>query len=67
MSDACKACRKLFENLRLEGNDVELGCEWCGATDADSLQFGISDENGHEIIMSVNWADIEGGDADGVR
>ena len=66
MSDACVACRKLYNNLRLEGNDVDLGCEWCSAQTADSVQIGLLDENGHETIISVELPDIEGGDADGV-
>lgn len=67
MSDACKACRALFETLQAMGKDVELGCEWCSANDADSIQIGMEDENGHETLISVDWAAIEGGDADGVR
>lgn len=69
MSDACAACRDLFEKLQAEGRDVDLGCEWCSAKDVDSIQIGLQDEDGHETIMSVDWAVLysKGGDADGVR
>ncbi len=66
MSDACKACRELYAKLQAEGKDIELGCEWCSAKDADSIQIGMEDENGHETFISVDWAVIDGGDADGV-
>ena len=67
MSDACNACRALYDKLLAEGKDIDLGCEWCSAQDADSIQIGMEDENGHETLISVDWAAIEGGDADGVR
>lgn len=67
MSDACVACRALFEKLQAEGKDIVLGCEWCSAQDADSIHIGLQDEDGHETLLSVDWADLEGGDTDGVR
>ena len=62
MNDACKACRERFEWLQEQGHDVELGCEYCFAETADSIQVGAVDSKGHEVLVSIDF----GGDGRGV-